>query len=61
MGIEEMIAELKETVIKLGYEAVSEALGYPVDENDDIEGMLDEVFDQMPEEEIRQLYKEYCV
>lgn len=62
MPLEEMIDELKEKVLALGGDAVADVLGYEPDDDDEdyMKDALDETLDQMPEEEIRELYDKYC-
>lgn len=61
MDIEAMIQEIKETVMELGAEEVSEVLGYATAITEDTEYQLEEAFDQMFEEDINILYNKYCM
>lgn len=60
MDIETMIEEIRDAVIQLGTDAVSEVIGYDVAESDNLDALMDEVFDQMPEEDIVNLYCRFC-
>ncbi len=56
--------ELKSGLFMVGIKAIEDFLGYelpaPDEEDDAIENRLDEAFDQMPSEEARKFYNDYC-
>lgn len=58
--LESMVQELKEAAVRMGDEVISDILGHDYDKDDDVESLLDEVFDQMPDKEIERLHITYC-
>ena len=58
--IEAMIDDIKDAVAQLGVDAVSDIVGYEIDEDyDDIDSLMSEALDQMPGEDIVNLYCRY--
>ena len=60
-NLEDMIEEIKDAAVQLGVDVVSDIVGYEIDEDyDDIDSLMSEALDQMPGEDIVNLYCRYC-
>lgn len=56
--------ELKRKLFNWGYDYIEEFLGYEIDygwEKDTLDNLMDEVYEQMPEEELEVFYEKFCV
>lgn len=56
--------ELKEALFSWGTDYIEEFLGFEIDgdwEKDSIENAMDEVYEQMPEEELEVFYQKFCI
>lgn len=56
--------ELKSTLFNWGIDYIEEFLGFEVNPNwekDTIDNAMDEVYEQMPEEELEKFYKKFCI
>ena len=56
--------ELKSELFNWGYDYIEEFLGYEIDydwEKDTLDNLMDEVYQQMPEEELEVFYMKFCI
>lgn len=57
--------ELKKALFDWGNDYIEEFLGYSEDvagmEKDEIEDLMNETYDQMPEEELEEFYKKFLI
>lgn len=56
--------KLKEALFNWGTDYIEEFLGFEIDsdwEKDAIEDAMDEVYNQMPEEELEVFYEKFCI
>ena len=56
--------ELKEALFSWSTDYIEEFLGFEIDgdwEKDSIENAMDEVYEQMPEEELEVFYQKFCI
>ncbi len=56
--------ELKTELFNWGNDYIEEFLGFEIDSNwekDTIDNAMDEVYEQMPEEELKEFYKKFLI
>lgn len=56
--------KLKKELFNYGTDYIEEFLGYEIDsdwEKDVVDNLMDEVYKQMPEEEIKVFYEKFCI
>lgn len=56
--------KLKKELFNYGTDYIEEFLGYEIDsdwEKDVVDNLMDEVYKQMPEEELEVFYKNFCI
>ena len=56
--------ELKRELFDWGYDYIEEFLGCEIDydwDKDTIDNLMDEVYQQMPEEELEVFYQKFCI
>ncbi|WP_418434116.1 hypothetical protein [Anaerotignum lactatifermentans] len=56
--------ELKEALFSWGMDYIEEFLGFEIDndwEKDSIENAMDEIYEQIPEEELETFYQKFCI
>lgn len=62
--MDERFEELKAVLFSWGYDYIEEFLGYEIDydwEKDTIDGLMDEVYEQMNEEELEAFYQKFNI
>ena len=62
---QKIFEELKRAIFTMGLDYVDEFLGYQIDvgnySKDELDNMMDEAYQQMPEDKLNEFYEKFCV